>query len=368
MSEIIEVPLVEISRPKQWPTLSRRELTKTGYPVYGANGQIGFTDSYTHADPTVIIGCRGSCGQIHVTVPNAYVTGNAMALDALDLDRVDQSYLVHFLRKRGFDDIISGSSQPQITRKSLSRLFVPLPSVQEQRRISALLEKADAINKKYEQALGLADEFLKSVFLEMFGDPVCNSKGLCTKPLSWFGEIVTGNTPPRSNPQNFGCHMEWIKSDNINTPHHYITEAKEYLSKEGAVLGRTVPKGAVLVICIAGSPASIGRAAIADRDIAFNQQINAIVPKTDVDQHFLYAQFVVGQRLVQAASTNSMKGMVSKGKFKEIQFLAPAPDEQQKFGEIFRKYLENSTRLLSANNASQDLFSSLLQRAFSGEL
>nr|WP_254444602.1 restriction endonuclease subunit S [Ruegeria arenilitoris] len=360
--------MVDISRPKQWPTLSRRELTETGYPVYGANGQIGFSDTYTHADPTVIIGCRGSCGQIHVTVPNSYVTGNAMALDALDTDRVDQSYLVHFLRKRGFDDIVSGSSQPQITRKGLSRLLVPLPSIQEQRRIAAILDKADAIRRKREQALNLTDEFLKSVFLEMFGDPVGNSKGLRTKPLSWFGEIVTGNTPPRSNPRNYGCHIEWIKSDNINTPKHYLTEAKEYLSEEGAKLGRTVPRGSILVICIAGSPASIGRAAIADRDVALNQQINAITPNQDIDQHFLYAQFVVGQRLVQAASTNSMKGMVSKGKFKEIQFLAPEPDEQRKFGEIFHKYLENSTRLLSANNASQDLFSSLSQRAFRGEL
>ena len=99
MRNFEEVALVEISRPKQWRTLSRRDLKDDGYPVYGANGLIGFSDEYTHQHPTIIIGCRGSCGSLHVTEPKSYVTGNAMALDELDTSRVDQRFLFHFLKK-----------------------------------------------------------------------------------------------------------------------------------------------------------------------------------------------------------------------------------------------------------------------------
>ena len=58
------VKLGEISRPKQWPTLAKKGMTGAGYQVYGANGPIGFTDQYTHAEDTILVGCRGSCGSL----------------------------------------------------------------------------------------------------------------------------------------------------------------------------------------------------------------------------------------------------------------------------------------------------------------
>ncbi|MDA9347144.1 restriction endonuclease subunit S [bacterium] len=280
-------------------------------------------------------------------------------------------YLFHYLQSPKFRDWTrnsSGAGIKNIRKSELDAVEIPFPNIDEQRRIARILDKAEAIRRKREQALELADEFLKSVFLEMFGDPLINSKSLPTKPLSDFGKIVTGNTPPRANPRNYGNHIEWIKSDNINTPEHLLTKSSEHLSKEGMELARTVPAGSILVICIAGSPSSIGKVAIADRDVALNQQINAITPNADVDQFFLYSQFLVGQRLIQSASTQSMKGMVSKGKFKEIEFLAPEPEEQQEFGRIFKKSLHNNNILREAHQNSHNLFASLSQRAFQGKL
>jgi type I restriction enzyme S subunit len=124
----------------------------------------------------------------------------------------------------------------------------------------------------------MADELLQSAFLDRFGDPLTNKKGLPTAPINELGRVVTGNTPPRANPENYGNAIEWIKSDNINTPEHFLTPADEYLSEVGKLQGRTVPAGSTLVTCIAGSPSVIGNAALADREVAFNQQINAVVP------------------------------------------------------------------------------------------
>jgi type I restriction enzyme S subunit len=227
---------------------------------------------------------------------------------------------------------------------------------------------ADAVRRKREHSLVLADDFIRSVFLGMFGDPIVNAKRLRKEPLGKFGTIVTGNTPPRSDPANFGSAIEWIKSDNVNTDEHFLTRAAEGLSEKGKALGRLVPKGSILVTCIAGSPASIGRAAIADRAVALNQQINAITPNKDVNLYFLYAQFLIGKPLVLRSSTNSMKGMISKGEFQKIEFLFPDADQQERFGNIFEKQIKTRTWLQEASNCAEELFSALSHRAFRGEL
>jgi type I restriction enzyme S subunit len=86
-----------------------------------------------------------------------------------------------------------------------------------------------------------ADDLLKSVFLEMFGDPVRNEQGWDKPELKQFGKISTGNTPPRKDPSNYSSqHIEWIKTDNISADSVFISQAAEYLSETGATKARTV--------------------------------------------------------------------------------------------------------------------------------
>lgn len=76
------VQLVEVTSPKQWPTITQEQLTESGFPVYGANGRIGFYSEFNHAKETVLVTCRGAtCGTINICEPQSYVTGNAMSLD-----------------------------------------------------------------------------------------------------------------------------------------------------------------------------------------------------------------------------------------------------------------------------------------------
>ena len=368
MSRMKEIRLDEISRPRRWSTLPRRELKPDGFPVYGANGIIGYTDRFNHEEPTLIIGCRGSCGTLHITEPKSYVTGNAVALDSLDTSRIDQKYLFHYLADRGFADVVSGTPQPQITGRGLSRVRVPLLPLTQQQRVAGILDKADDVRRKRELVLGSVDDFIRSKFIARFGTPQTNPRSLPTAPINAFGKVVTGNTPPRKAPENYGDEVEWIKSGNINAPSHFLTPAQEYLSVLGKRLGRIAPPGSTLVTCIAGSPGVIGNAALADREVAFNQQINAVIPNDQTDPFFLYCQFLVAKALIQANSTNSMKGMVSKERFQEIEFLRPNLAEQIKFGEVFRRVITMTRRLEDALEASEQLFRSIAQRAFRGEL
>src|SRR3546814_20724690 len=104
------------------------------------------------------------------------VRSNVRALADLDYNRSSLEFLYHYVRKRGFRDIISGTSQPQITSGTLKNIEIPLAPLEDQRRIAAILDKAASIRRYRARAITKADAFLRSVFLELFGDPVSNSK------------------------------------------------------------------------------------------------------------------------------------------------------------------------------------------------
>lgn len=315
---------------------------------------------------------NGKTAEVNMTFKHGFGSTEFHVIRA-DRSQLIPRYLVHFLRQSWVRDMgqrrMTGSAgQRRVPRAFLKELSIPVPPLSEQERIAGILDKADRIRRKPEQSVAEANALIRSVFLERFGDPLTNQRGLPKARIKAFGAVVTGNTPSRSNADNFGTAIEWIKSDNINTPNHFLTSAEEYLSETGRILGRTAPAGSTLVTCIAGSPSVIGNAALADREVAFNQQINAVIPNETTDPYFLYCQFLVGKRLIQANSTNSMKGMVSKGKFQEIEFLKPSQGEQKDFGDFFKRAVGMTGQLREACAKGRELFESLSTRAFRGEL
>jgi len=285
----------------------------------------------------------------------------------------DQSFVVHLLRSRRFLDYAEKHSTrtniPKLNRKSLLAFEAPVPPLDEQRRIATILDRADAIRRKRREAIALTEELLRSTFLEMFGDPVTNPKGWPTKPLGKAATITTGNTPSRKDPANFGAHIEWIKTDNITGDNDVLTPAAESLSVTGRRLGREVREGAVLMACIAGSMSSIGKVAIADRGVTFNQQINALEPHPSVaTTAFMYAMLSNAQQRVQEISTGGMKGLVSKGRLSKLELMFPPLSKQQSFDLVFDRYRGLRQPAESAAAEADDLFHSLVQRAFRGEL
>jgi type I restriction enzyme S subunit len=279
---------------------------------------------------------------------------------------IDPSYLLHFLVSQAprLERMGKGATVKGITLDRLTEMPVPLPPLAEQRRIAAMLDKADAVRRKRRESLRLLDEFLRSAFLAMFGDPVRNETGWDQRRLGDIAAVTTGNTPSRAAREYYGGAIEWIKSDNINTPAHFLTVAAEGLSTLGRDAGRVVGPGAILMTCIAGSRACIGNVAIADREVAFNQQINAMEPSPETDYRFLYVQLLVGKALVQRSSTDSMKGMVSKARLEGVVVMHPPMSLQRRFGNLFTRTNDVHGRAREAGHTADSLFDSLAQRAF----
>ena len=203
----------------------------------------------------------------------------------------------------------------------------------------------------------------------MFGDPVTNPMGWQRLQLKEFGKIITGNTPSKKHPEYYDqSFIEWIKTDNIVDGVKYITPSKSHLSQNGLKHGRLVKAGSVLIACIAGSLKSIGRAALTDRTVAFNQQINAVEPNNTVNSNFLYYLIRVNMEYIQSFASSSMKKMISKGVLKEIVFYLPPLELQIQFAERLAQIEKQKHQAEEALVKAEELFNSLLQNAFKGEL
>jgi type I restriction enzyme, S subunit len=366
------VPLHEICRPTQWPTISQEELTAWGFPVYGANGVIGRYPSYNHEFPTVLITCRGAtCGTINVSEPKSYVTGNAMALDALDQKRTDTRYLFHVLRQTNMAQAISGSAQPQITRGSLNVIAVPLPPIEEQRRIAAILDKADELRAKRRAALAHLSSLTQSIFLDMFGDPSHVQDGSSVAMSSVFREPpVFGTMVPASRVRR--SHLT-LRVANIQAGALTLTDRKYVDLADRDLRRHGVEKGDLLMARAIGSLDHLGKCIVANPDgdqWAFDSHLMRLRldSKRMLPEFFRAWLLTPGGRAAFLACTrrSAVQFNVNTKEIARLRLRVPAIEDQELF--VGRCAAIGSQTAVHATGDLQldELFASLQQRAFAG--
>ena len=148
-----EPTLGEIANVYQPKTISQEMLNESGYPVYGANGVIGFYSDFNHETEQIAVSCRGStCGVINWTEPKSWITGNAMVINVDDNPIINKKYLYYVLSGSNLKYLISGSGQPQITG-NIKKHRILAPSTIEQEKIAQVLTLADREIDLYQQQL-----------------------------------------------------------------------------------------------------------------------------------------------------------------------------------------------------------------------
>ena len=203
----------------------------------------------------------------------------------------------------------------------------------------------------------------QSRFIELFGNPKDNPKGYSKKQLKETCRVITGNTPSRAVSEYYGDHIEWIKTDNIVSGLLNPTTATESLSEKGMAVSRTVESGAILMACIAGSIASIGRVCVTDRKVAFNQQINAIVP-SDYNILFLYVMLQISKEYLVDEINMALKGILSKSKLEEKTFYVPPMELQEQFAAFVTQVDKSKLAVQQGLQELETLKKSLMQQYF----
>ena len=176
-----------------------------------------------------------------------------------------------------------------------------------------------------------------------------NPMGWKKRPLGETCAIITGNTPPRANPGYYGDFIEWIKTDNILATTPTLTPAAECLSEEGFKKCRYVEANSILMTCIAGSLNTIGNVAIADRRVAFNQQINALTPNS-YECPFLYCLLTMMKAELCGSVNKMLKGILSKGRLSEIEAIVPPLALQNRFMDFVQQADKSKVAVLQLIN------------------
>lgn len=276
-------------------------------------------------------------------------------------------YLQEYFRTDLFQHAISlqssGSTRVSLKLNKLKGIDIVIPSMERQNFIVNILAILGKIIENRRSQLCLLDELIKSRFVEMFGDPVSNPNSFVKKRLKDTCVIVTGNTPSRAVIEYYGDYIEWIKTDNIVQGILNPTTAVENLSEKGAEVGKIVEKNAILMACIAGSVASIGKVCITDRAVAFNQQINAILPK-EYNVLFLYVLFQISNVYLVEDLNMALKGILSKSRLESKEFIVPPLDLQNQFADFVAQVDKSKLAVQKSLEQLEILKKSLMQAYF----
>ena len=318
-----------ISETKEY--ISERAVSESGIKIIPAN--------------TVVMSFKLSIGKTAITSEDMYSNEAIMAFHDKHVVEILPEYIFYIFKYKKWDEDSNNAVMGNTLNKAiLSEAEIEICSIEEQRAIVDILDNMMSVLESRGTELDLLDNLIKARFVEMFGDPRSNPYGFSKKMLKDTCKVITGNTPSRSVEEYYGDYVEWIKTDNIVSGLLNPTKASEKLSEEGMKVGRTVGKDSILMACIAGSIASIGRVCITDRTVAFNQQINAVVPE-DYNILFLYVLLQSSKEYLVEEINMALKGILSKSKLEGKEFIVPQMELQNEFADFVHQV--NKSKLLS---------------------
>ncbi len=281
-------------------------------------------------------------------------------------NKLDARYTLHFLRLgrirlAGERRMTGSAGQRRVPENFLAKLEIPLPSLVEQRRIAEVLDRVEMLRAKRRVALAQLDFLTQSLFLDLFGDPATNPKNWSHQKLLDLGKVVTGGTPPSAKPGMFEGPIPFVTPGDLESD----APIKRSLTAAGAEESRTVRAGSTLVCCIG---ATIGKMGIAQVRSAFNQQLNAVEWSDQIDDLYGYTAMRFFKPTIKTWGASTTLPILKKSSFEKIEIPVPPLQLQREFA---RRY-QSAERLRSTQTASRveldELFVSLQNRAFNGEL
>lgn len=295
-----------------------------------------------------------------------------------DPKRLDRKYLAYYLRSNSFvswiSEQVAGAKMPRVSMNVFWQHEIPLPPLEEQKRIAAILDKADAIRQKRQQAIELADEFLRSVFLDMFGDPVTNPKGWDVDSLgNHIQHANNGLSRRRATEENVGqivLRLQDVHYDGIRYEKDLNRISLDEKEKERYLLS----SGDVLFVRVNGNPEYVGRSAVFTgykEPVYHNDHLIRLRVSESYSPYFL--SFLLnlkgGRKIIRSKlKTSAGQYTVSQAGIESMQFICPDIELQNEFCEIKDKIYLNLKKQNKHLFSSEVCFNSLSQKAFSGEL
>nr|WP_244651917.1 restriction endonuclease subunit S [Pseudomonas viridiflava] len=287
-------------------------------------------------------------------------------------DKVHPPFLKHFLTSDLFHKQFMnttagvGGSLVRARPAEVGNIEVPLPPLPEQKRIAVILDKADAIRRKRQQATQLADDFLRAVFLEMFGDPVTNSMGWKLLPFSTVGTLDRGKS--RHRPRNDAALLDGahplIQTGEVANSRGYITEYSATYSDLGLAQSKKWDAG-TLCITIA---ANIAKTGILTFPACFPDSVVGFIPNKNATVEFVQHWLGFLQKNLEANAPQAAQKNINLEILRGLLIPVPPIATQEKFSAVVTSILAVEGKIASSSCELRSAFDALCQKAFSGRL
>jgi len=294
-----------------------------------------------------------------------------------DKEVVDQDYFYHLLGSdfiyRKFALLAAGAVVKNLNTDLVKTVSVPLPPLPEQRRIAAILDKADALRAKRRLAIAKLDQLLQSVFLEMFGDPVTNPKGWPRASLEELAtKIGSGATPTGGDESYKASGISLIRSLNVHDG-DFRWPKLAFIDDDQALKLRNVIVEAddVLLNITGASVARVCRAPTQVLPARVNQHVSIIRCGTRIKPAYLEHALMSPAMKIQllgTAESGATRQAITKAEIERLEISLPPLDLQSRFAAVEKAVVSQRDRFSDAMRKSDAAFSSLQGCAFSGTL
>ncbi|MBL0710519.1 MAG: restriction endonuclease subunit S [Colwellia sp.] len=315
--------------------------------------ELGVNNSATNLIPagTIITATRMALGKFVINTIDMAINQDLKALFINDASKVDRDFLIRFLESKAqyIDGEGKGATVKGVTLDFLKALDIPLPPLAEQKRIAAILDKADAICRKRQQAINLADDFLRSVFLDMFGDPLAPNTKIPVLPMTEVFNITTGKL-------NSNAAVE-------NGKYPFFTCAKEVFAIDEYAFD-------IEALMLAGNNAQ------AKYDVKhYSGKFNAyqrtyILTLKDSNSSYPFYKFALEYQLknLQRFSKGSNTKYITMEIMARTMLPVPSYEMQKRFVDMYIQKQDLNNKSDKQKKGSNDCFNSLSQKAFAGKL
>ena len=312
---------------------------------------------------TVVMSFKLSIGKTAITPEPMFSNEAIMSFRDKKIIEILPDYIYYMFSGKDWDEGTNKAVMGKTLNKAtLSKIKVNIPNIEEQKSVVEVLDKVSKLIVDRKTELEKLDELIKARFVELFGDPVSNSKGLKELTLPELGEFGRGVSKhrPRNAPELLGGKYPLIQTGEVANAGLYIESYENTYSELGYQQSK-MWKAGTLCITIA---ANIAKTAILKFDACFPDSVVGFKANDRTNEIFIHYWFSFFQAILEAQAPESAQKNINLKILSELKVIAPDIEEQKHFAEFVHQVDKSKVVVQKALDEAQLLFDSLMQKYF----
>lgn len=355
------------------PLIRIRDLGKSKTQIF-YNGD--YDESYIIKKGDLLISMDGEFNLFKWNGPNGLLNQRVCKISSKDEKKLDNEFLYYILKQplKRLEMQIAHTTVKHLLDKHFKILEIPLPSIKEQKKIVDIIKKAEKLKEWRAEADNLTDEYLKSLFFKMFGDPFTNEYNWELKKLGDVSDVVSGVTKGRKLQNKETVYAPYLRVANVQDGYLDLSEIKEI-----EVLFTDIEKYKLLsgdiLLTEGGDPDKLGRGAVWYNQIKDCIHQNHIF-RVRINNRQLNAEYLsklIGSiygkiYFLRSAKQTTGIATINSRQLKRFPVLIPPIQLQNQFANIIKQTEYIKTQQNQSRQQIDNLFNVLMQKAFNGEL